>query len=357
MRRVPLFEIPDRNSGTTNGREPIDDRWKCLLRLYRQRRYQEECDDDTMDKEISQLRSLARLAYRKDFTPETVFRHPRLLANVLLHPSAAIVKPTGRARLIAAQRFIRLCGAEFGIQDPDSFLDSLQAELPSQGDSQWHNDGTIVAGGKSRKRSQNPTLMPSHLNLIVNSGFPRSTYRHARNRALLAAHCFTGLRPEEIVQLTTTQLLQVAGSRLTYAEIWRNGTLLRLPIIEDAMFHIRAHLASQSQEGYIFTRGRNDPKPLTVRATRNIVKEACFNVGLPAMTATDLRSAFAFLLKGRALSDHEVASVLGLRQVRTVDRLSARHLELKAQRHVHEVLTNIKGNPRHRLWVICGLES
>ena len=341
MRRVPLFEIADQHSDVTNASEPIDDRWKHLLRLFRQRRSQEECDDATTRKEVSQLRSLARLACRKGFTPESVFRLPSLLADILLHPSAAIAKSAGNARLIAAQRFIRLCGTEIGIQDPDSFLDSLHAELPSQGGSQWHNDGTIVAGGKRRKRSQNPTLLPSHLNLIVSGGFPGSSYRHVRNRALLAAHCFTGLRPEEIVDLTTTQLLQVAGSRLTYAEIWRNGTPMRLPIVDDAMFHIRAHLASQSQEGFIFTRSQSDPKLLTVRAARNLVQEACFNVGLPAMTATELRSAFAFLLKGRDLSDHEVASVLGLKQVRTVDRLLARHKELAAQRRAHEILPTL----------------
>ena len=340
MRRVPLFEIADRNSDVTNVSAPTDNRWEYLLRLFLQRRSKEACDDDTARKEIAQLRSLARLAYRKDFTPETVFRHPSLLADVLLHPSAAIVKSTGHARLIAAQRFIKLCGAEISIQDPDSFLDSLHAELPNQGGAQWNNAGTIVAGGKSTKRSQNPTLLPSHLNLIVSGSFPGSSYRHIRNRALVAAYCFTGLRPEEIVSLTVRQLLQMRESRLTYAEIWRNGTPLRLPIIDDAAFHIRVHLASQSQDGYIFARSRSHPTPLTVRAARNIVQEACFRVGLPAMTSTELRSSFAFLLKGRNCSDHEVAWVLGLKQVRTVDRLLARHLELDAQRAVHEFLSD-----------------
>ena len=157
----------------------------------------------------------------------------------------------------------------------------------------------------------------------------------------MAAHCFTGLRPLEIVDLTTTQFLHMRESRLTYVEVWRNRETLRLRIIDDAMFHIRTHLASQPQEGYVFTRGRSDPRPLTVRAARNIVQEACSRVGLPAMTATELRSAFAFLLKGRSFSDHGIASVLGLSQVRTLDRLLARHLELDAQRRVHKVLPTL----------------
>jgi hypothetical protein len=45
----------------------------------------------------------------------------------------------------------------------------------------------------------------------------------------------------------------------------------------------------------------------------------------------------AHWLRGQGLSDHEVAQVLGLARVRSVDRLLQRHTALDAQRVVREI--------------------
>jgi hypothetical protein len=66
------------------------------------------------------------------------------------------------------------------------------------------------------------------------------------------------------------------------------------------------------------------------------VRPASRSAGFPLATATDLRAAFACWLRARGLSDHETAAVLGLLQVRSLDRLLARHRALDAQRRVRE---------------------
>ena len=62
------------------------------------------------------------------------------------------------------------------------------------------------------------------------------------------------------------------------------------------------------------------------------------NGHLPPIESVDLRAACAHWLRSQGLSDHEVAAVLGLARVRSVDRLLRRHAALDAQRAVREVL-------------------
>jgi predicted transcriptional regulator len=54
--------------------------------------------------------------------------------------------------------------------------------------------------------------------------------------------------------------------------------------------------------------------------------------------STALRAACANWLRGLGLSDHEVAAILGLARVRSVDRLLQHHAALDAQRAVREML-------------------
>jgi predicted transcriptional regulator len=59
---------------------------------------------------------------------------------------------------------------------------------------------------------------------------------------------------------------------------------------------------------------------------------------VPPAESAALRAGFAHWLRTQGLSDHEVASVLGIARVRTVDRLLARHAALDAQRCLRKVL-------------------
>jgi hypothetical protein len=59
---------------------------------------------------------------------------------------------------------------------------------------------------------------------------------------------------------------------------------------------------------------------------------------LPPVESTSLRAAFSHWLRSQGLSDHEVAVVMGLERVRSVDRLLRHHAALDAQRAVREAL-------------------
>jgi integrase len=95
---------------------------------------------------------------------------------------------------------------------------------------------------------------------------------------------------------------------------------------------------SASTEQYVFRSRMSGEQALTNRTAREIVRRACKRAGFPLATATDLRAAFACWLRARGLSDHETATVLGLHQVRSLDRLLSRHRALDAQRRVRETI-------------------
>jgi hypothetical protein len=66
--------------------------------------------------------------------------------------------------------------------------------------------------------------------------------------------------------------------------------------------------------------------------------DACRRAGLQSDEAASLRAVSAHVLRNQGLSDHEVAAVLGLTRVRSVDRLLRHHASLDAQRAVRKIL-------------------
>ena len=77
---------------------------------------------------------------------------------------------------------------------------------------------------------------------------------------------------------------------------------------------------------------------LSYQAARDVLQDACRRAGLPPVESTALRAACAHWLRSQGLSDHEIAAVLGLAWVRSVDRLLQHHAALDAQRVVREML-------------------
>jgi hypothetical protein len=77
---------------------------------------------------------------------------------------------------------------------------------------------------------------------------------------------------------------------------------------------------------------------LRYRAARNIVRAACYKAGLPTLESIDLRCGCAYWHHAQGLSDHEIAQIMGISYVRTIDRLLRRHLELDAQREMRRAL-------------------
>jgi integrase len=339
-----LFELPAQRTGEARTRGgALDPASEVLLARYRERRLLGGGHPSTVSREASQLRSLTReLGASQPLA--AVFRNAASLARVLLEPSGVIAASTGRCRLVAAQRFVRLCSGEVHIADAAHFLAALDRLLPARSRRDWHSAGTIVAGTRSRRRALSPTLEPADLERIAGAATGRSALRARRDWALVALHCYSGLRPDEVVTLRWSQVTIDPESEGMSVLLQRSGRWLRLLLAGPAVAPLLAlRLQAQASEGvsaeqYVFRSPLGAEHALTSRAAREIVRQACKRAGFPLASATDLRGAFACWLRARGLSDHETAAVLGLHQVRSLDRLLSRHRALDAQRRVRETL-------------------
>jgi integrase len=295
---------------------------------------------------MSQLRTVERemAAVDPGVSVLALINNVDLLAQALREPATLISRPTGRARLLAVQRFIRIVGPLLG-RDPNAGLAALDARLPARRSSGWHTTGTLVAGSPGRRRRRGPTLDAADLYRLVEAAGARERALAVRDRALVALHCFTGLRPDEIVRLRWDDLngeLTVDGHRVLTATVERRGCRLTLLLPAPASESLAALMThthvSGRLSGAIFRAQGESSHSLSYRAARDIIRDACRRAGLPPVEAIALRAACAHWLRSRGISDHEVASVLGLARVRSVDRLLRGHVALDAQRTVREML-------------------
>ncbi|MBA3529787.1 MAG: tyrosine-type recombinase/integrase, partial [Propionibacteriaceae bacterium] len=191
-----------------------------------------------------------------------------------------------------------------------------------------------------------PSLTVSDLKRLVDAAAETSPDRASRDRALVALHCFTGLRPEEIVTLRWESLVNEVtptGTYMLLVCVERAGRSLRLPVLEPAAEAVRLfawylNASIDSLSGPVFSARRWPEETLAYRTARDILAAACRRAGLPRVEAVELRSALANWLHSRGLSEHEVRDTLGINRVRSVDRLLERHTALEAQRRVREIL-------------------
>lgn len=300
----------------------------------------------TVAREISQLRSLLRASAHVGGpqTLRSLSADIDCVAHILREPPQPIARSTGRTRLIAFQRLIQMLCAREG-RTPYIELARLDALLPSRQTSHWHRVGTLVAGTKNRQRPLGPTLLEADLRRIVANASTTDSPQTSRDRALVALHCFTGLRPEEIIALKWENVLAPPNTSGFYgpvALITRNARELMLPILMPAATHLALYAQECGNDvhhlsGVMFCSHMTGTKALSYRAARNIVQHACLRANLPAMAASELRAACAYWLKAQGLSSHESAKVMGFAKVRTFDRLTARHEALAAQRRVQEL--------------------
>jgi integrase len=346
MSQLQLFSLAsDTVSAPAEARSPDADSAR-LLGAFRETRLVQGASPHSVRREVSQLRAIIREAQAVDpsVTPPTLLANIHLVACVLREPHVPIARSTGRARLLAAQRFIRIMGPKLG-RDPATDLATLDVLLPARRSAGWHTTGTLVAGSPDRRRRRGPTLDAADLRRLVDAAGSGHPAVAARDRALVALHCFTGLRPEEIVRLRWGHLsteLTASGHYGVTAAIERSGRQVSLLLpspAADALTALAANAqSSESLSGPIFrSRGTSDT-PLSYRAARDVLQDACRRAGLPIVESTALRSACAHWLRSQGLSDHEVANVLGLARVRSVDRLLQRNVTLDAQRTVREIL-------------------
>jgi len=341
MKQLPLFG----DSSPVRPRESaIDTRSEELLHTFRALRLSGGMSGRSVSREVSQLRSVARECGITSL--RALFSHLERIAEVLREPRTPVSQSTGRARLLAAQRFITVMGPGLG-RDVAADLATLDALLPARPSAGWHTAGTLVAGASGRRRRRGPTLTAADLELIVEAAAQANAGHADRDRALVALHCFTGLRPEEAVGLRwqdITSEIAPGGHYTLMVTVERGGSERRLPVLGPAREAVQILAWTTggpigSLSGQVFRTGRASTRAMSYRTARDVVTAACRKAGLPTMQACELRSACAYWLHVQGLSAHEVAAVLGVARVRTVDRLLERHLALDAQRRVRNVLS------------------
>jgi hypothetical protein len=124
------------------------------------------------------------------------------------------------------------------------------------------------------------------------------------------------MRGEREIQL---RMLEPAAARLAELAVVQGGSI-------------------ETRAGPIFQPTGRPESVLSYRAARNVMRRACRDAGLPHAESSDIRAACAHWLGSGVISDHEIADILGLMRVRSVDRLRKRHAALDAQRSVKEIL-------------------
>ena len=111
----------------------------------------------------------------------------------------------------------------------------------------------------------------------------------------------------------------------------RGGKLTRLAIFGPAASLMARHrLDAELPAAAVFANSRGEP--ITARQARRIVLDACSAAGFPHAARSTLLSASAASLSASGLRDHEVAIVLGIGDMRTLNRLLRPHQRLRAQR-------------------------
>lgn len=318
-----------------------------ILDEYRTVRLQQGASTVAIKREISMLRTLARQATATGLCEASLLalvQAPSQVAMLLVEPPDDVAHGTVRARLIAFQRLLTIVGPRFG-RNPHADLEILAAQLPRSRAGGWHTAGVRVGGSKARRRSPGPVLAGTDLDGIVRAA--GSTARPTRDRLLVALHCFSGLRPQEIVLLTWEQFihdaLQPDGRFGLVVAVRRGLKALRLMLPEIVRDAVDKHASAtgplaHALSGPVFIASQRTGRPLGYRGARKVLEAACGAAGFPAMTSAELRAAYGHWLISQGLSDHETTQLLGIEHARTMDRLLHRHRQLDAQRQVREVL-------------------
>ncbi|HEY7343328.1 MAG TPA: tyrosine-type recombinase/integrase [Ktedonobacterales bacterium] len=345
IQQVPLFSF-EPNYAAKRG--PTDAASETLLSEFAAARLKSGAHVRSVARDVSQLRGLLRssLAIGGARTLAALFADLQHVAQALYTPSVPISRSTGHARLLAAQQFIRfLCAVRR--QDVTAVLATLDQLLPRMSSSRWHAAGTLVVGSVSRSHRRIPTLTVDDLaRLVQAAGEKKRPWRKARDGALMALCCYTGLRTEEITHLEWDQVSRAVippGKMSIVIRVQRNSTEVVLPLAKPAALEMEQLANSMGEtigslSGPVFRAHGESAHVLSYRAARDILRTACQSAGLPIVTAIDLRAACAYWFHLQGWSDHAIANILGLARVRSVDRLLVRHKAIDAQRTVRDKL-------------------
>ena len=214
----------------------------------------------------------------------------------------------------------------FGDNEGRRQIDDLDEALPRRAGAEWYQSGVVLAGERKRRRPQSPTVEPDDLRRIVDAAA-------AGRRLLVAVQCFSGLDAREIRLLRWSDLRWESEAESWSVAVDRRGKRIQLAIFGPAAsLLIRQRFEISAESEYVFANSRGEP--LTERQARRIVLNACTTAGFPHAARSTLLSAAAAFLSGAGLRDHDLAIVLGITDMRTINRLLKPHLTLAAQRRV-----------------------
>lgn len=260
MNQLPLFSVAADCAVSPPVAQWPDSDSEQLLTMFQDSRLAQGAHARSVEREVSQIRAVMREAGSEGQPAalRALVADLKLTAQVLREPRHMIARSTGRARLIAVQRLIQIMGRALG-RDPIKDLKTLDSELPGRRSTGWHATGALVAGTPERRRRRGPTLDAADLHRLVNAAGNGPSALAARDRVLVALHCFSGLRPEEIVHLRWEHLsteLTASGHYGLTATVERNGRQVRLLLPAPALDALTALSAnadnSDSLSGPIF---------------------------------------------------------------------------------------------------------
>jgi integrase len=276
---------------------------------------------------------------------QNLLENLEVIAALLARPGPDIAASTTGGRLVAIHRFIKYRAPGLGM-DASTTIRQLDDLLPRQETQSWFLPGTLLGGARDRRRARHPSLDVEDLHRLLDAAATPAGYRSARDRALVAALIFTGLRPSDVARLRWEQfslVLTPGGHVRRVVDVERGGRPLRLPIISPAAeaFDVLEEAAEGlgiGREGPVFRRSPRVNSPLAARAIRDIFVVACGRAGLAPPEFAEVRSTTAWWLLSSGASEPAAMAALGLKDARALDKLVAPHRALSAQRRVSEHL-------------------
>ncbi len=281
----------------------------------------------TVRSEVSQLRSLARLAERDlGFNLYQLCEQPATAAG-LLESEAYLSVSTIQLRVRAFQRLLLF---DVGDQEGRRRIAKFRAALPKAQSRGWHDAGLSLPGRRVQIRMPGPTPGPMDLEDILE----KASNISARDGAVASLACFSGLDVEAIVSLCWDDLAWRDAGKTPFWEVTcaRRGHRVSFCILgPGANALLRWGLASTLVRDAFVLSGRNAGSRLSVRAFRDRLGTVCAAAGWPKLTRSQLLSAFVAWLRERGLDDHSIRLVIGRRRVASVDRLLRRQDQLGAQ--------------------------
>ena len=290
----------------------------------------------TVRSEVSQLRVIARAGLGLNpmrVLLELLDEQP-LLARLLTSPPSPIAESTARLRLRAV---IAALAVDVSPERGRERQDVQRALLPHRPTRRWDESGAGVVGQRNRARPPSPTIGPHELvGIVARAGRDES---HAlRDRALVGVLAFSGLQLGEAVGLRWMAASWDPQFEGFVVGVVRAGEEPRLPVLGEGarqLIRYRLSLSSSSAPSEFVFSGRFGDRGLDERQARRILADAGRQSGLSPMRRSDLRRGFVSWLRAAiGLTDHEIARVLGVRDLRAVDRLSRSSASLHGQREL-----------------------